>query len=334
MKIKELLNNATNWEVGDGVEADKADGSQYLITYKSEETEDGDSTVVNYLWDYGDSIVSFDSRLMYRIYSNSDKQAYVEGYISPEGITVRKGWNRIGYVSDLNLPIGTAMSIYAESGSNGDIIKSQSEFAVLSVDAFGNKQWKGTLKYLRVDEGYMLKRNADSEVTFNYPIYKSNTRYGGESYTKRAEPAFQNNSGTSMTLIAMAEGVDVEFGDRLTVYQGAEVCGVAIADEQGVFYLNVGAHEPNGAEDKLGTNESLSFMLERGDEVVAVTNRSQMRFVPNASHGTPDEPTAINFTIANAFDSDGWYTLNGFKLSNQPQQRGVYIHNNEKVIIK
>ncbi len=37
---------------------------------------------------------------------------------------------------------------------------------------------------------------------------------------------------------------------------------------------------------------------------------------------------------ANAFDSDGWYTLNGIKLSKQPQQRGVYIHNNEKVIIK
>ena len=66
--IKDLLNNATNWEVGDGVEADKADGSQYLITYKSEKSEDGDSTVVNYLWDYGDSIISFDSRLMYRVY--------------------------------------------------------------------------------------------------------------------------------------------------------------------------------------------------------------------------------------------------------------------------
>ena len=230
---------------------------------------------------------------------------------------------------------GGEVSIHnALVGSNGDIIKSQSEFTVLSVDAFGNKQWKGTLKYLRVGEGYMLKRNADSEVTFNYPIYTSNTRYGGESYTKRAEPAFQNNSGTSMTVVAMAEGVDVELGDRLTVYQGAELCGVAVADEQGVFYLNVGAHEPNGAEDNIGTNESLSFMLERGEEVVAVTTRSQMRFVPNASHGTPDEPTAINFTNADAFDSDGWYTLNGIKLSHQPQQRGVYIHNNEKVIIK
>lgn len=156
---------------------------------------------------------------------------------------------------------------------------------------------------------------------------------GGEN-TKRAEPAFQNSSGTSMTVVATAEGVDVELGDCLTVYQGADVCGIAVADEQGVFYLNVGAHEPNGAKDSFGTNESLTFTLERGEEVFAVTTRSQMRFVPNAAYGIPDEPTAISFTKVNSFDSDGWYTLNGIKLNKQLQQQGVYIHNNEKVIIK
>ncbi len=146
MKIKDLLNNATKWEVGDGVEIDKADGSQYLITYKAVVPDFTKPTVVDYLWDCGDSIINFDPHLMYRFFSNSDKQAYVEGYYCPEDITVHKGWNRLGYISSLKLPIGNAMSLYAEMGSNGDIIKSQSEFAVLSVDAYGNKQWKGTLK--------------------------------------------------------------------------------------------------------------------------------------------------------------------------------------------
>ena len=334
MQIKNLLNNATKWEVGDGVEIDKADGSQYLLTYKAVVPDFTKPTVVDYLWDCGDSIISFDSHLMYRFFSNSDKQAYVEGYYCPEGINVHKGWNRIGYISSLNLPIGNAMSHYTEMGSNGDIIKSQSEFAVLSVDAYGNKQWKGTLKYMRVGEGYMLKRNDDSEVTFSYPSYTSNTRYSGEAYAKRAEPEFKNSSGTSMTVVATAEGVDVEQGDRLTVYQGTEVRGIAVADEQGVFYLNVGAHEPNGAEDALETNEALTFTMERDEEVIAVTTRSQMRFVPNAAHGTPDKPATINFTKADTFDSDGWYTLNGIKLNKKPHKRGVYIHNNEKVIIK
>ncbi len=187
---------------------------------------------------------------------------------------------------------------------------------------------------MRVGEGYMLKRNDDSEVTFNYPSYTSNTRYGGEAYARREEPAFRNSSGISMTVVATAEGVDAEPGDRLTVYQGEEVRGIAVADEQGVFYLNVGAHEPNEADDNLETNEALTFTLERDEEVIAVTTRSQMRFVPNAAHGTPYEPATINFTKDDTFDSNGWYTLNGIKLNKKPHKRGVYIHNNEKVIIK
>ena len=60
----------------------------------------------------------------------------------------------------------------------------------------------------------------------------------------------------------------------------------------------------------------------------------QMLYEPNAAHGTPDQPTAINFTGSDAFDSDAWYGLDGIKLAEKPRRRGVYIHNNEKVIIK
>ena len=302
------------------------DGSQYLITYKTVIPDFMKPTIVNYVWDNGEKIINFDPRLMYRFYSNNDKQAYIAGYSCNEEITVRKGWNRIGYVSSLNLPIGTAMSVYADYGSNGDIIKSQSEFAILSVDAFGNKQWKGTLKYLRVGEGYMLKRNADSEATFYYPEYTANTRYGGESYTKQAAPAFQNTSGASMTVVAKADGVEVAPGDRLIAYRGAEVCGIAEADEQGTFYLNVG-------DADVVTND-LTFTLEREEEVLAVTTRSQINYKSNAALGTPDEPTAISFTAADTFEADGWYTVSGIKLDKKPRLQGVYIHNNQKVIIK
>ena len=324
-KVKNLLNNATKWLVGDGLEVDKEDGSHYLITYKAV-ANPKDENLLEYLWDYGDSIVSIDSRLMYRFYSNNDKQAYVAGYLGEDEIVVHKGWNRIGYISQLNLPIGTAMSIYAENGSDGDIIKSQSEFAVLSVDAFGNKQWKGTLKYLRVGEGYMLKRNADSEVSFYYPAYLSNSRYRGDANAKRAVPLFQNTSGTSMTVVAKADGVEVEQGDRLVAYRGNEVCGIAEADEQGMFYLNVG--------DVDVLKKALTFTLEREEEVLAVTTRSQMDYQSNAALGTPDEPTTISFTTADGFDTDGWYTMTGIKLAKQPRMRGVYIHNNKKVIVE
>ena len=33
-------------------------------------------------------------------------------------------------------------------------------------------------------------------------------------------------------------------------------------------------------------------------------------------------------------DADGWYNLNGSKLSKQPTRKGIYINNGKKIIIK
>jgi hypothetical protein len=45
------------------------------------------------------------------------------------------------------------------------------------------------------------------------------------------------------------------------------------------------------------------------------------------------ESTGIE-TVNAQSDADVWYTLNGHKLAGKPTQKGVYIHNNKKVIIK
>ena len=173
----------------------------------------------------------------------------------------------------------------------------------------------------------MLKRNADSEVRFSYPHYNGGSRYNMTA----SAPAFENVSGTSMTVVAIAEGVEVQPGDRLIAYRGAELCGIAEADEHSVFYLNVGAG--NDSEFQIPSSE-LTFTLERDEELIAATTRAQLSYKPNAALGTPAAPTAINFITTDSFDADGWYTLSGIKLAKKPRQQGVYIHNNQKVIIK
>jgi hypothetical protein len=330
--IKQLLNNATNWQVGDGLEADKVDGGQYVITYKAIQNPKDENSLL-YLWDYGDSIVTLDPTLMYRFYSNDEKTAYVYGFSTIEPITVHQGWNRIGYISSLNLPLGTAMAEYTDKGSEGDIIKSQSEFAVLTVDAMGNKMWKGTLNYLRVGEGYMLKRSDASDVSFFYPTYFSTSRYGGKK-AKPAQPLYENVSGSSMTVVAVADGVEVEAGDRLVAYRDGAVCGIAEADEEGVFYLNVGDAEPTSITTSSKRQTDLTFTLERDDELVAMTTRRQIAFQAHAALGTPEQPTAISFTTADECIGDGWYTVSGIKLAKSPVQRGVYIKDGQKVVIK
>ncbi len=325
--VKSLFGNATHWQVGDALELEQPDGTFTLLTYKAGPNP-LDETRPLYSWDCADSEISIDPAKMYRFYSNSYKVGYFKGYDGVYDIEVHKGWNRIGYVSKINLPLGTAMAQYADLGKPGDIIKSQSQFAILSLDGSGNKFWKGTLSYLRVGEGYMLKSGSDETITFNYPYYQSSSRYGGESL---GAPAHENVSGTNMTVVARAEGAEVQPGDRLVAYRGMEVCGIAEADEESVFYLVVGGS--NAAPGERDSDE-LTFTLERDEEVLAVTTSRQMTYRVNDALGTPDAPTTISFLPVGQMEADSWYDLGGVKLTRRPSQRGIYIHNHEKVFIK
>lgn len=323
--MKQLLNNTTKWQVGDAFEAERDNGSLSLLSYKATNNPDDPNNPI-YEWDCANEVIKINPTKMFRIYSNNNKMCYIAGNTDYLGITVKKGWNRIGFMSNINLPLSTALADYAEQGSAGDIVKSQNEFAVLTVDASGNKSWRGTLEFLRVGEGYMLKRNADGEATFYYPYYYDSRYNTSEVKAIRRAPAYENVSGTSMTVVAVAEGVEVMTGDRLTAYRSAEVCGIAEANEQGLFFLNVG--------DTDNAIPQLTFTIERDGEILAASTRSQMDYKANAAIGTPNEPTAISFIAADSLEADGWYTVGGIKLNKRPTQTGVYIHNNRKVIIK
>ena len=74
------------------------------------------------------------------------------------------------------------------------------------------------------------------------------------------------------------------------------------------------------------------FAIERDGEIVAST-REIMTFKTNDVIGTPDEPTAINFVRA-TYENGKWYTISGVQLPKKPTQKGIYIYNNKKVVVK
>lgn len=322
--VGELMNSATKWEVGDGLEIVNHDGSYSQIFYKSvyNPKDPKNSTLI---WDNNSEILNLDPTYMYRFYSSSEKKAYFAGWKIFKNFTVTPGWNRIGFLSSINLPLGRALADYTDKASAGDIIKNQSEFAMLTMDGQGNKSWRGTLKYMRTGEGYMLKNNGKESIDFAYPAYIGESLYTDSKVGLQA-PAFQNTSSTSMTVVAVADGIQVEPGDVLTAWRGAEPCGKAVADEERVFYLNVG--------DADAATKELSFTVERDEEVIASAGGRQMQYVPDAALGTPDKPTAIRFLNFDTLDEYGWYSLDGILLQGKPNRPGVYIHHHEKVIIK
>ena len=314
--VNELLNNATNWVDGDALEIIDPNGIATVITCKASKANN--STALR--WDKGDMELQLNPCLMYRFFSYGNKTAYLAGEPVSKYITVKKGWNRIGFMSPLNLPIGTALADYTGRGTEGDIIKSQSEFAVLASDASGVLSWKGTLTYLRSGEGYMIRHLGKNTFAFSYPTYSGNSRY---SMIARPAPLFDNNTGSSMNMIANVVGVELNEGDQLVAYMGAVKCGVAEADEDGRFFLSIGPGE-------IG---NVTFAVERAGDIVAVAP-STVEYAADAVLGSYNEPTAINFIATDELNGSGWYSVQGIKLNQRPEQPGVYILDGKKVIIK
>jgi hypothetical protein len=77
-----------------------------------------------------------------------------------------------------------------------------------------------------------------------------------------------------------------------------------------------------------------------GTKVVSAANKAYLK-VPHTTGGAKsmaltfgDGTTGISNTAASAQENGAWYTLQGVRLTAEPTQSGLYIHNKKKVIIK
>lgn len=85
--------------------------------------------------------------------------------------------------------------------------------------------------------------------------------------------------------------------------------------------------------DRTNLDSRLSFAIERGDRIVAVTP-ALMSYRGDSVVGTVNEPTVISFTTTDHYADGVWYDLHGRQLTHRPAQKGVYIYNGQKTMIK
>ena len=173
----------------------------------------------------------------------------------------------------------------------------------------------------------MLYRKKAGETTFYYPFYEANATFFEESSVKRVSQA--DSYSSNMSLIAVAEGVELQEGDKLIAYARNEMVGEAplITEEDDEdtqrFYMTIAGDQ----------NVPLSFAIEREGDIIATT-RELMTYEKDAIKGSYSEPTAISFVEADQLPQQGWYTLQGIRLPKAPTERGVYIYNGRKQLIK
>jgi hypothetical protein len=185
----------------------------------------------------------------------------------------------------------------------------------------GSREWKGNLKYMKPGEGYMLYRQREGETSFFYPFYEPNATFFEESSANRAPMVA--TYAQNMTLTAVADGVDLQEGDRMIAYSGAEMRGEAIVTEGSPLYMTIAGDQ----------KAPLSFAIERDGTIIAATGEI-MTYQTNAISGSPAEPTKISFVRYGDIPQNGWYSVQGIKLDKQPVKSGVYIYNGKKQVIK
>ena len=234
-------------------------------------------------------------------------------------ITVKNGWNGIGYTPMMNLPVSTALEDYYDYAIEGDVIKSHTEFAVFTVSQ-NRGYWKGNLKYMKPGEGYMLLRNGQGIVSFTYPFYEPGSTFI-EEMIKAPASTVSTGKPYTMSLSAITTGIDLEPGDRLLAFADGEMCGAVTADTDSIFYMSIEG-------DK---RQPIWFAIEREGDIIATTPEI-LTFETNAVVGKPNTPTTIDFTYRD-IPQFGWYSLDGLKLSGRPTKKGVYIYNGKKYVI-
>ena len=262
----------------------------------------------------------------YHIYTTQSRTIEVQGYAltqpTDRTVTLKTGWNSIGYAPMVNLPVATALSDYLDKAKDGDVVKSREAFAMFSVGADKSREWKGNLKYMKPGEGYMMYHQGE-QVEFTYPFYEPGTFYMDGSTIASSKMRKVSGYKTTMSLVAVVEGVELQDGDQLLAFCDGELRGVTTFSDDEVLYMSIEG-------EKKGT---LSFAIERDDDIIATT-AEVMTFEGNAISGTPDEPTSIEFVRQEMDTQDGWYTLQGVKLPAQPSVKGIYIHHGKKQIIQ
>ena len=309
--------NKFKWEDGDIVTDDTED---FTLVYKS--------SMGTWLANNSQkSSYTVSPKRSYRVYVKNNVDIEIQGYPlrdeSQRTLRVKHGWNNIGYTPMVNLPVSTALADYTDAARNGDVVKSREAFAIFTETSVGGGYWSGSLQYLKPGEGYMLYRNGDEDAQFRYPFYEPGSNFFEHTAQSRAPMCYERN----MSVVATAEGIDVQEGDKLIALAGGEIVGEAqlsTLDSQ----LSTGFFLTIAGDRKV----PLSFAIERDDQLIATT-AEVMSYESNAISGTLTEPTVINFVKIDVSD-DSWYSIQGIKLNGKPAQKGIYIHNGKKQIVK
>ena len=205
---------------------------------------------------------------------------------SERTISLHHGWNSFPYLLTATSGLTNAMADYIEKASVGDIVKSQTQFAVFNADG----HWMGSLSALVPGEGYLLYRNGESTVPFTF---HNNSGSKGSKGMSDGKPMLKKDAvrpATNMTIIASVENEELRMrikeGGVLKAYTGTKLTGEAEwqeVDGEMLFFLNVSTDMPG----------QLTFFIEEEGTKTELFANIPLQTAANRHFGSLDNPVLL-----------------------------------------
>lgn len=142
----------------------------------------------------------------------------------------------------------------------------------------------------------------------------------GDNQTVRDEqgnPYVTNGSGVKFIGVYKQQSFTYETGAGIKYMSGGQ-------------FFTVGEGYTGADADHTLYQKPLRAYLDMSETLSA----HPMIFIENPD-GSTTAISAINAdNLVNNYTKDGWFTINGMKLNDMPTEKGIYIHNGKKVVLK
>ena len=198
-----------------------------------------------------------------------------------------------------------------------------------------------TVRELSAELGYAIVNVVDKANTtasnVAFKLQMSGTIPANTPFVVKTDVAIPNEtelSFTNKTIVDASASVDAGCGyEFVGVYETKKLGGGTAIDDSKLSFLR-------GNGDKWGhigagsTNSWNIVPMAAYVDLTPATDAREVTFTMQEADGSTTVIRNITGEAAAKLNAEGWYTINGIKLDNAPVEKGVYIHNGKKVVLK
>jgi len=188
------------------------------------------------------------------------------------------------------------------------------------------------LSELKANEPFLVKPEAKAnDNATSIPVTDNNRKFEARTIVYPANGVPVKDDVAGVKFYGAYKAFNLEVAEGTADAEGFVDDGGEAGSK--IMYLASGAFVTATNTAKTKSMKTLPVFFTRAYLDFTESGMSNARIFVEEADGTT---TAINGISADGtlIEADGWYSVNGVKLQNAPVEKGVYIHNGKKVVVK